>query len=314
MKLQVRSIGEETADIRSYILVAPDGALLPAFLAGAHIDVHLRSGLVRQYSLFTDPAERRSYGMAVLRDAGGRGGSVELHDTVRVGDLLEISGPRNNFPLADDVKRHVFVAGGIGITPILAMARTVSRRGQDWSLHYCVRGLDKAAFLHLLLHPPYVGRVQLHVDDGIAEQGLDVAALAAAERGEGVCLYCCGPAGLMSAVKDGCAGWPGHAVRFESFTNDTDAVDRIRHPFEVEIAGTGRVFSVTADETILEVLCRHGIYVPSLCTSGVCGTCVVDLVEGQADHRDAVIPEEQQDRKIAVCCSRARTPRIKIRV
>lgn len=314
MRLQVKAVRDETADIRSYILAAPDDQVLPAFEAGAHIDIHLPSGLVRQYSLFTDPIERQSYGIAVLRAAGGRGGSAELHESVQLGDLVRISGPRNNFPLADDATRHVFVAGGIGITPILSMVRVVSRRGQDWFLHYCVREADKAAFLDLLMQPPHVDRVQLHIDGGNVSNGLNVVAMAAAERGQGVCLYCCGPEGLMHAVKEACSTWPDDAVRFESFGNRADAITDVRGWFEVEIAGTGQILTVRDGETILEVLHRHGLFVPSLCKAGVCGTCVVDLLEGEVDHRDTVMSEAEKRNKIAVCCSRARTERIKIRI
>lgn len=312
LRVRVDSIREEAEGIRSYVLVDPQGRPLPAFSAGAHIDLFLGSGLIRQYSLVGDAAATTlSYQVAVLREDEGRGGSRQLHDTVKAGDVIEISAPRNSFPVHDEAKRHVFIAGGIGITPILSMVRTLDRQGATWRLHYCVRSLRKAAFLDLLAGGSLARHTMLYVDGGDPTKGLDTAKVVSAEKAEGTHLYCCGPPGLLNAVRRAAEGWPAETVHFESFGSPTRC-GSADSAFEIEIASTGEIITVQPGETILEALRRNGKYVPSICTQGVCGTCVVDLLDGIAEHRDSVLFENERSRKIATCCSRALSPRLKL--
>lgn len=312
LQLRVTAVRDEAEAIRSYVLAEAAGKVLPPFSAGAHISLFLPSGLVRQYSLINDPDIADLYEIAVLREENGRGGSREMHDVVRPGDVVVGSTPRNNFELATDARRHVLIAGGIGITPILAMARTLERRGAPWQLHYCVRNLSRAPFLDVLTKAPFADRVRLHIDGGDPSAGLNVEEMAVVEHRPGTHLYCCGPTGLMQRVSAACQGWSAGTIHFESFK--TGGGSGVNSAFEVEIASTGEIVVVDPSETILEALRQHGKFVPSLCTQGVCGTCVVELLEGVAEHRDAVLFEHERGHKIATCCSRAVSRRLKLRL
>lgn len=309
LQVRVAATRPEAERVRSYVLEGTEDAL-PGFAPGAHIDVHLPSGLVRQYSLIGGTGAGNSYHIAVLRELNGRGGSVEFHDRIECGSQLQISRPRNNFPLATATKRHVLIAGGIGVTPILSMMRALIEQGADWHLHYCIKDAASGAFLELLASPPFATRTTLHMDGGDPSRGMPVERVAEAEKGDGVHVYCCGPSGLMKRVEGAFQDWPRDCVHFESFTAAVTTGDD--KPFEVEIASTGAVIAVAGNETILAALRRHGLDPPSLCTQGVCGTCVVDLLEGVADHRDSVLFENERSTKIATCCSRAISARLKL--
>lgn len=317
MTLRVSAVRDEAQDIKSFEFVAAEGSPLPAFTAGAHLDVHLPSGLVRQYSLANAPSESHRYLVAVLREDAGRGGSQEMHDKVREGDLIEIGGPLNNFPLHDDAAHHLLIAGGIGITPMMAMLRQLSADGSAYSLHYCSRSPEKTAFKAELETAPFAGHVTFHHDQGDPSKGLDVAALLR-EHKDGLHVYCCGPAGLMGAVREASAHWPKGTVHFEYFSVDESA--RAPHEpdgaFEVEIESTGDVYRVPADKSIMEVLREHGHDVPSACEEGICGTCLTEVVEGEIDHRDLVLDDDEQAANdiMTVCCSRAKSPRLKLRL
>ncbi len=314
LTVQVARVTQEAVEIRSYELVDPAGAQLPGFSSGAHLNVVLPSGQVRHYSLANDPAERHRYLIAVLREDGGRGGSQEMHDRVQSGDRLQISAPINNFPLSGEARRHLFIAGGIGITPILSMVRQTAREGADWRLHYCTRSPEHTAFAATLEEALYRPRVQLHHDGGDPVKGLDVAALLAEVR-PATHVYCCGPAGLMAAVREAGAHWPQGSLHFEYFTLDETAGDGAENlPFEVEIASSGRVFQIPADKSILEVLEAHGLEVPSLCTEGLCGTCITGVLEGEPDHRDVILDDEEKatNTLMTICCSRAKGGRLKL--
>ena len=317
MTLRVSAVREEAQDIKSFEFVAPDGSPLPAFTAGAHLDVHLPSGLVRQYSLANAPGETHRYLVAVLREAKGRGGSCEMHDKVRVGDTLQIGGPLNNFPLHETAARHLLIGGGIGITPMMAMLRHLSAAGADYSLHYCTRSPEKTAFMAELQQPPFAGQVTFHHDQGDPSKGLDVAALLR-PHDEGLHVYCCGPAGLMAAVRAASEHWPKGTVHFEYFSVDESAI--APHgpdgPFEVEIESSGEVYRVPADKSVMEVLREHGHDVPSACEEGICGTCLTEVVEGEIDHRDLVLDDDEKAANdiMTVCCSRSKSPRLKLRL
>ena len=314
--LTVRAAGitDETNLVRTYELVHPSGDMLPAFTAGAHTNVLLPSGLIRQYSLFNDAAETHRYCIAVQRENNGRGGSIEMHEKVRVGDCLQISATNNHFPLSGAAGRYLLIAGGIGITPIMSMISQLHREQADWALHYCTRTKEGTAFRRSLNEPPYSGSVALHHDGGDPENGLALHDLLV-DVGEATLVYCCGPTGLMNAVRAAGKHLPLGTLHFEDFAADPDLILAEENTdFVVEIAGSGQVLNVPSDRTILDVLIENGIEVPHMCAEGLCGTCLVDFVEGVPEHRDFVLDDDEKAAgdTIAVCCSRAKRERLKL--
>ncbi len=309
--LVVRRVLQEAARIRSYELVAKDGAELPPFEAGAHLIVHLPNGLARQYSLCNQPGVNGVYQVAVLRELEGRGGSACMHDEIKEGDVLPITGPENNFPLVAAADKHLLIGGGIGITPILAMVRHLHETGADFALHYCARSPEEAAFVAFLKGAPFADRVHFHYDGGDPSKGLDVAALLK-DHAAGTHLYCCGPTGLMDAVRAASAHWPESHVHFESFkaAQSFDTADD--QSFEVVLAKSGKTYKVPADQTILEVLEDNGHTVDSVCQEGICGACLTDVVEGEPEHRDEVLTDEERDsnKLMTICCSRSKSARL----
>lgn len=299
MELLIKAMRLEARDILSLELVREDGGQLPAFAAGAHLDVHLGEGLVRQYSLCNDPAERHRYCIGVLRDAASRGGSRAVHERLRVGQRVTVSEPRNLFALEAGAGRSLLFAGGIGITPILAMARSLAGQGGAFALHYSARSPDAAAFVDDLAGLS----AQLYFDDG---QRLQLAEVLAAEPAD-THLYVCGPAGYMAHVLDGAraAGWDESRLHREYFAaapvvRDEDGA------FEVRIHGTGQVFTVPADRSITQVLDEAGIVIPVSCEQGICGTCITRVVDGEVEHRDQFLTAEERLGQMTPCCSRAK--------
>lgn len=287
-------------DVVALDLAAVDGAPLPEWEPGAHIDVAVAPGTERQYSLVTTTPEGH-WRIAVLREPDGRGGSLAVHDTLAVGDEVEVAGPRNHFGF-DPTRPAVFVAGGIGITPIAAMIAAAERAGTPWELHYAGRSRARMAFVDDLV-AAYPDRV--HVAAADEHPRLDVVGLLAEPRDAVV--HCCGPRGLMDAVEAAAAHWAPGSVRVERFEPASD-VDAPGEPFEVELAVTGVTVTVPADRTLLEVAEEAGAFVLSSCREGTCGTCETPVLEGSVEHRDTVLsPEEQaDDRTMMVCVSRAR--------
>jgi vanillate O-demethylase ferredoxin subunit len=280
------------------------------------VDVHLpfvREGLSRPYSLCSDPAELNGYRIAVLREPHSRGGSAAMHDAVHEGMTLQISPPRNAFALSAAAHSHLLLGGGIGITPLLAMAQVLHRQGATFELHLAARTRARAAFAGLLASSPWSGHAALHLDDGPPVQRLDLPRLLA-DPAPGRHLYVCGPAGFVDAVLDTAKrqGWTEDRMHTESFS--PAAAQAEDGSFEVEIAGTGRVIPVAAQQTVLQALAAAGIELPSSCEQGVCGTCLTRVVAGVPDHRDQyLLPEEQAaNDQFLPCCSRARTPRLVI--
>jgi len=302
----------EATDICTFELVGVDGAALPAFSAGSHVDVHLPGGLTRQYSLCNDPTETHRYLIGVLRDPVSRGGSQALHAQVQEGQVLQISTPKNHFGLAHDARRSLLLAGGIGVTPILCMAERLAMTGADFAMHYCTRSRDRAAFLQRITTSRYAPRVQFHFDDGAADQKLDLFALLADPQA-GVHLYVCGPKGFMDAVlaTARAQGWPESQLHYEFFgaevaRSDSDA------GFEVQLASSGRVITVAKDKTVTQALSAAGVEVQTACEQGVCGTCLTRVLSGVPDHKDMYLtPEEQAaNDQFTPCCSRAKTARL----
>jgi vanillate O-demethylase ferredoxin subunit len=294
-------------------LAAPDGAPLPAFSAGAHVDVHLPGGLVRPYSLCGDPRERKAYRLGVLRDPASRGGSTAVHSELHEGAQLRIGTPRNHFPLEPGAPYSVLVGGGIGITPMLAMAWALHATGAAFELHYCARSRERAAFLDDMAAAPWAQRVHLHFSDGGDAQRLDPAAvLRAAPAGRH--LYVCGPAGFMDwvAAEASHAGLEDKHVHRERFSapGATTAGDDVA--FDVVAARSGKQLRVAPGQSLLAALKTVGIKVPVSCEQGVCGTCTCTVLEGEPDHRDAYLTDDERSAndQIVVCCSRSRSSRL----
>ncbi|WP_338759579.1 PDR/VanB family oxidoreductase [Massilia sp. METH4] len=308
IQVKVVSRRMEAERIASFELARIDGGALPPFSAGAHIDVEIRPGLVRQYSLCNDPDETHRYLIAVLRDAASRGGSVAMHDDLQVGSTLRISEPKNHFPLVP-APHYLLFAGGIGVTPILCMAERLARTGARFTMHYCARSPGHAAFADRIALSGFAGRVHFHFDSGAAEQKLDLSAVLA--QAQDALLYVCGPAGFIDFVTGAAkaAGWPAHAVHQEYFgMTPQDSSDDTA--FDVRIASSGNTYRVPADQTVAQALAEHGIDIPMSCEQGVCGTCITRVLDGMPDHRDMYFSDEEKacNDQFTPCCSRARSP------
>ncbi len=295
-------------DIISLKLASVDGSPLPEHDAGAHVDVYVKSGLIRQYSLTGDPADGSSYRLGILLDPKSRGGSTAIHADFELSRQIRVGRPRNNFPVQWDAAHTVLFAGGIGVTPMLSMAYALEAAGASWEMHYCGRSADRLAFAGELAR--FGGRVQIHVDSGPKDQQLDidgVLARAAADQH----LYVCGPNGFMDFVVHAAerAGWDAACIHLERFGAE---VNTDGAPFTVVARSSGKSFEVQPGETIAQKLEDNGIHVQVSCQSGVCGTCLTGVVEGMPDHRDLVQTdlEKAANRQISVCCSRSRTKKL----
>ena len=305
LQLKVARIADVTPRIKSVELVAADGGGLPAFTAGAHIDVTLGNGETRSYSLLNDATETQRYVVAVLRETESRGGSTFVHDSLREGDVLASTPPANNFPLNEAGERHILIAGGIGITPLMAMSRRLAARDAAFTLHYCARSRAEAAFIGEI-EAMLGARLETHFDGGDIARGLDVAALLK-DRPPAAHVYVCGPPGLIRAVREATGHWPKGSVHYELFRgSEADIAPRSSDQgFAIVLQRAGKTLQVPPDKSILQTLAEAGIKVKTLCKEGVCGTCRVGLVSGRADHRDEVLTDEERERNIQVCVSRA---------
>lgn len=289
--------------IRSFELARQDLLLLPPFTAGAHVKVQTPNGALRKYSLCNSPIERDRYVITVKRDSSGQGGSVSLVDGARQGDLLYTSLPVNSFRLVESAASHIFIAGGIGITPIISMIRSMSEGSTaPWKLYYLTRKPETTAFLPELSEPNLQSKVIIHHNSGDPTQHFDLWPIL--ERSTGAHLYCCGPQRLMEGVRDMTGHWPSTNVHFESFRDGGRACIDDR-PFTVKLARSGRSLLVPVGKTILETLRDAGLKHPSSCESGTCGTCRTRLVSGEADHRDMVLLPEERAEQVMICVSRA---------
>ena len=316
LTVRVSKIDTLADKIRAYELTSSDGEVLPGFTAGAHVDVYLPDEKTRQYSLFGDPVSDQTYRIAVLELPDGRGGSMHMHHAVHEGGILEISRPRNNFPLVEGAEHYLLIAGGIGITPLLSMCRELQNREASWQLVYCTKAPADAAFATTLKELGFLNRVTFHHDGGNPSNSLDVETLLGNQK-PGTHVYCCGPTGLMNAVQDTGNSWPEGTIHFEYFSaSGASIVDSKNTEFDVEILDTGQILTISEEETILQALQANGYKVPYLCTEGVCGTCLVDVIEGLPDHRDQVLDETEKasNQLIAICCSRALSQRLKIKL
>ena len=294
-------------------LVSADGTPLPAFDAGAHIDVHLPGDLVRQYSLCNDPADRTHYRIGVLRDPSSRGGSIAVHKHLQEGVELTISSPRNHFPLIPGTGKAYLFGGGIGITPMIAMAHSLHQSDSDFELHYSSRSPAQMAFGTELDATPFAGKIQRHFDEDAphpTQQRADAAAILSAAPPDAH-VYVCGPKGYMDWVMDSARaqGFSDERIHYEFFQVD---VDTSGASFTVVAQSSGKEVVVEGKETIVSALERLGIRVQVSCAQGVCGTCLTNVLGGTPDHRDEYQTDEEKasNEQIALCCSRSLTPRL----
>jgi len=291
-----------TPDVRELAFATVDGEALPDFTPGAHVHVHHPSGIQRQYSLIGSPSDRSRYRIAIRRQDDGRGGSLAFHDALPVGEKLAISSPVEGMTIDRTARHHVFIAGGIGVTPVIGLLHALPD-GADAEVHYCVRSLATAPYIDVL--KALGARVKVY--DESAGELLDAAALVP-QLPHGSTIYHCGPAGLMAAIEVATAGWDTDKVRSESFGGDVP-VDgtTLGDPFEVELAySDGKVVQVGSDETMLRALLREKVSVDYSCEAGECGTCILDYRKGSVDHRDTVLDDDERAAMMTPCVSRAR--------
>ena len=307
LQVRVAAIRDEASAIRTFALVAANGTALPPAPAGAHIDVRLPSGPLRQYSLTNGPGDDAGYHIAVRLAPDSRGGSAAMH-TLREGDVLTISAPRNRFPLHAGARHHVLIAAGIGITPLYAMVRHLDAADASYELHYFTRSPAETAFRESLGAARYADRVHFHF--GVARERMRLILRdVLGARADGAHLYVCGPSAFMALVQDAAVhAWPPEAIHREHFSADPLAENGPAAAFDLTLARTGRTVGVPEDASILQVLAECGVAVDSSCEQGVCGTCATRVLGGEPDHRDVFLTETERRRgdTMLVCVSRAK--------
>lgn len=307
----VRNMVTEARGIVRLVLGSVDGSALPAFEAGAHIDIKLPSGLTRQYSLCRLQEDVQYYEIAVLKDPQSRGGSAEVH-RLNIGDALSISEPKNHFPLMETKLHSVLVAGGIGVTPMLPMAQQLQKKGLSFEFHYCARSPETAAFSSALEASSFADKMHFHYSQVAGSSRMDVVNVLSCHSNDSE-LYICGPADFINGVLQQAKmlGWPEDRLHREFFA--APALDENvseNTAFKVKIHSTGEVFDVEADQSIFEVLDTNGVFLAVSCESGVCGTCQTGVIEGIPDHRDVFLTDKEhaQGKLVMPCCSRSKTP------
>lgn len=310
----IDGINRQGAGNLGITLVPAAGGALPEFKAGAHVDLHLADGLVRQYSIASSPARRDAYVICVRLSRDSRGGSGHVHSNLRVGDRLNISAPRNQFEL-HPAARYVLVAGGIGVTPLLSMAEALEEVSAPFELHYHVASLNDVAFAARLSAGFRHGQVHIYSDeDGESPGAVIPAPLLAAD--EDSRLYLCGPDGFMNLMADAAVrhGWGTGRIHREAFgpvAGLTLPAAEAPGSFEVKLASSGRTFRIEAHESIADVLAGAGVNVAVSCGMGICGACLTTVVSGEVDHRDSVQTDSEKcapSQSIALCCSRSLSP------
>ncbi|RDL44442.1 oxidoreductase [Marinomonas piezotolerans] len=301
---------QEASAVVRLVLGKANDTPLPSFEAGAHIDIKLPSGLLRQYSLCRLQSDPRYYEIAVLKDPQSRGGSEEVHG-LSIGDVVHVSEPKNHFPLRSKEAKSLLLAGGIGITPLLPMAQTLQCAGTPFEFHYCGRSPSTAAFSDVLKQASFADKMHFHFDSGAQNPGRIDLHKVMSEHVADADLYVCGPAGFIESVLEHAAalGWPEDRVHREFFAApamDVNVEDN--HAFQVKIAGTGQVLDVAPNQSISDALEENAIFVPVSCEEGVCGTCLTNVISGEIEHRDVFLSkkEREEGKQILTCCSRAK--------
>jgi tetrachlorobenzoquinone reductase len=307
---RLSKIEDVARDTKIFTFQRVDGGKLPAYKAGAHIDLHLPNGMLRQFSLTVPASDPDGYTVGVKRDENSRGGSRYIVEQMKVGDLIKISAPRNNFPLVENAEHIVLIAGGIGITPIWCMAQELEAQGRSWKIHYASRSRADMAFLNdLKKFDPE--RVHLHFDDEAGGNVLDLAA-AIAEAPTDAHFYCCGPNPMLKAFEAAAASRPHANVHIEYFTAKEEASANELGGFWVELAKSGEEYFIPPGRKVLEVLFDAGVDVDYSCELGICGACETKVISGTPIHHDSVLSEEEQagNDKVMICCCGCATERL----
>jgi len=292
-------------DTNLYTFEAPDGRALPGAMPGAHIVLHLPNGVERQYSLTNYGPSLTEYTVGVKLDPKSRGGSLYMHNQLRVGIQIPVDPPRNNFPLVENADHVVLFAGGIGITPIYSMVKRLLELGRSWELHYSCRSRKDAAFVSELERH---AQVHLHFDD--EKGGVLPIAQIISTLPKNAHLYCCGPTPMLSAFENATVNWPSERIHVEYFTPKFAAA--AEGGFVVELARSKKELTVPPGKSILQVVREAGIDVPYSCEEGICGACETRVISGVPDHRDSVLSESErkQNATMMICCSGSKSPRL----
>jgi vanillate O-demethylase ferredoxin subunit len=304
LQLRVKSATWEAPNIHTYDLRPLGSGELPPFTAGAHIDLSLPNGLIRSYSLVNSQSERHRYVIGVQKDRASRGGSKWVHDSLRPGDIVTVNGPRNNFALNEAANKSVFIAGGIGITPMMSMTQRLTSLNRDWQLVYCARTRADAAFVDSLK-----GNVRFNFDGEPGGKMLDLAAVVRAAPADAH-FYCCGPLPMLAAFEEATKQVPRERVHVEYFSAKEPPA--VQGGFKVVLAKSGKEFTVPPGKTILDTLLEAGMDIPYSCMEGVCGTCETKVVEGVPDHRDLILTEDEHasNKTMMICCSGAKSEKL----
>ena len=304
--MRLTAIRYAAHDTNLYEFRRTDGAALPPVEPGAHIDLNLPNGMMRQYSLVTAEGDPAAYVVGVKRDRASRGGSIFIHDHLRVGQVLAIGGPRNHFPLKEDAAHTVLVAGGIGITPIWCMAQRLKKLGRSFELHYACRDRAEVAFHDELKAMP---EAKIHIDAEAGGKFMDVAAIVAAAR-QDAHFYCCGPIPMLEGFEKATKDLPPDQVHVEYFSSKEEAATG--GGYVVELRKSGKEYSIPEGKTILEVLVEDGVDIMYSCQEGVCGACETVVISGTPDHRDGILTDAERvaSKTMMICCSGSKSPRL----
>lgn len=309
LEVIVRNVRSETSEIRSFVLVPKSGDSLPPFQAGAHVDVFPIHGIVRQYSLLNDPDDHSRYVIGVKREQNGRGGSSAMHGTLQEGCTLRISRPKNHFALRPNTGRNLLLAGGIGVTPLLSMSQALAARGADFELHYFARSNSELAFRGMINESAWSDRVSYHF--GLVPPLLtEVIEEILGKPGDDDAIYMCGPGPFMDLVRSSAEGlgWAPGVIVAEHFSAAPPKLVPGADEFVVRLAKRGVEFVVPSDKAIIDVLREAGIEVQTSCEQGVCGTCVTPVLEGEPEHHDLFLSDEERESGLmTLCVSRSRS-------
>ena len=308
IEVRLSAIRYAARDTNIFEFARPDGAPLPPYEPGAHVDMHLPNGMLRNYSLIVARPEPDTYTFGIKRDPASRGGSRYIHDELRVGKLLKISPPRNNFPLKEDAEHTILLAGGIGITPIWCMVQRLEELSLPWTLHYSCRSRADMAFLHELER---MTGPAFHFDDEHAGKFLDIAGIVGGAPKDAH-LYCCGPTPMLDAFEAATKEWPRAQIHIEYFTPRPDPAKAKKGGFTVELARSGQEFFIPEGRSILEVLLDEGVDVDYSCELGICGACEQRVISGEPEHHDAILTEEEQaeNKRVMICCAGCKSERL----
>ncbi|WP_336141605.1 PDR/VanB family oxidoreductase [Acinetobacter sp. 102] len=314
MNCRIEAIADEALGIKSFLLKPTEDIQLPTYAAGAHIDVHVSSEIIRQYSLVKLPELENQYMIGVLRDQNSRGGSEQVHTEFTVGKEIKISEPRNLFALDERAEHYMLFAGGIGITPILSMALELYQQKKSFELHYCIRTQEHAAFQKQLLDSPITNHCFLHMDDKPLTK-MDLSEILKHSHSQHH-IYVCGPAGFIDYINRTASenGWSEQQFHKENFSNSVDHADD--QSFELVLADSKRILLVPADKSALEILIENELDVDCSCEQGICGTCVLEVIDGEVEHHDQFLTDEEKNsnKLFTPCCSRGKSKQLVIRL